>query len=89
MCFLPVDFITVASDCRGIELVTENQSTNATGYLWNFGDGTSSQEQHPVHYYSVLQSQTIQLIAFNGNCSDTLYVSGITFDLLHWTLFPM
>jgi gliding motility-associated-like protein len=80
---LPIsDFdFEVSINCRGIELVTVNQSINATEYHWNFGDGTSSQEQNPLHYYSSLQNLTIQLIAINGSCRDTLTESGVYFDI--------
>ena len=29
-----------------------NLTQNATSYLWNFGDGTTSTEKNPTHYYS-------------------------------------
>ncbi|MEI6574623.1 MAG: T9SS type A sorting domain-containing protein [Bacteroidota bacterium] len=48
-----------------------NVSTNATNYLWIFGDGTTSTQVNPVHTY--LDGQyPLSLIATNGCDSDTL-----------------
>jgi len=57
------------------EVEFENTSTNADDYLWNFGNGQSSNEANPVHLYSDAGPNVYvaQLIAFNngGMCSDT------------------
>jgi gliding motility-associated-like protein len=48
-------------------------STNADGYQWNFGDGTTSTEQTPSHIYTAYGNYTVTLIVTNSNgCSDTL-----------------
>ncbi|MCB0848426.1 MAG: PKD domain-containing protein, partial [Bacteroidetes bacterium] len=50
-----------------------NNSTNATGYLWNFGDGVTSSAATPSHTYNTAGNYTVTLIAFNAaGCSDTL-----------------
>ena len=41
-------------------------------WLWDFGDGNTSADQHPVHIYNAPGNYTVQLIVFNSNCSDTL-----------------
>ena len=38
-----------------------NTSENATSYLWNFGDGTTSTEANPVHTYTSNGAFTIEL----------------------------
>ncbi len=52
-----------------------NLSQNATSYLWNFGDGITSTEINPKHYYTQEGEYHIQLIANNQhNCPDTFTV---------------
>jgi PKD repeat protein len=48
-----------------------NSSTNATTYLWNFGDGATSTATNPVHTYTANGNYTITLIASNACLSDT------------------
>jgi PKD repeat protein len=48
-----------------------NNSTDATGYSWDFGDGQSSQENNPSHLYTTGGNFTVTLTASNGDCSDT------------------
>ncbi len=79
---------TLQFNCNGIEMATENLSSNANQYLWNFGDGTFSNEANPVHYYSSLQNQTVQLISFNGSCSDTAVATNISYQVPALTDIP-
>lgn len=46
-------------------IVFENKSTNATDYLWDFGDGSSSSslEKNPTHTYAAAGTYTVELIA--------------------------
>ena len=46
-----LDF-TPKVQCDGNTVVFQNTSTNAFGYLWNFGDGTFSTEENPEHKYA-------------------------------------
>lgn len=49
-----------------------NLSTNATDYLWDFGDGNYSQETDPQHYYQSIGTYWVTLIATNEYlCADT------------------
>jgi gliding motility-associated-like protein len=66
--------------CDGILLTTDNNSLNSNEWLWNFGDGTFSNEENPAHIYPQLQNQSIQLIAFNEGCPDTMRTNGISTD---------
>lgn len=54
-----------------------NTSQNATSYLWEFGDGTTSTDVHPVHIYpwTNLDSVTVsvKLTAYNS-CTDDFMV---------------
>ena len=49
----------------------EDLSTDAASWFWEFGDGGSSLEQHPNHYYAERGSYTITLIVQNEICYDT------------------
>jgi len=49
-----------------------NASSGATGYLWDFGDGETSQETDPMHLYTRYGYKTIVLNAYNEySCADT------------------
>ncbi|MGQ0827457.1 MAG: gliding motility-associated C-terminal domain-containing protein [Bacteroidota bacterium] len=64
---------TYIFDCDDEVFVTfKNLSTNATSYLWNFGDGDTSTLQHPVHTYPYGSTVTVTLIAIGGGCTDTI-----------------
>ncbi len=43
-----------------------DQSTNATAWLWDFGDGGSSTQKNPSHIYQSAGSYTVVLTASNG-----------------------
>jgi PKD repeat protein len=50
-----------------------NQSVNANGYYWNFGDGNFSTGFNPWHLYTQPGVYMVSLIAINGTCpNDTL-----------------
>ena len=44
-----------------------DHSGNATGWSWNFGDGTTSTQQNPVHVFATAGTYTVSLTASNGN----------------------
>lgn len=55
------------------EFYFTNLSIGASGYLWNFGDGTTSTEENPFHNYEESGNYTITLIAMNAiGCNDTV-----------------
>lgn len=47
-------------------------SIPADEWLWDFGDGSTSNLQNPVHSYNDTGYFNIRLIAFNNGCPDTL-----------------
>jgi hypothetical protein len=51
-----------------------NLSSNASSYLWDFGDGSgSSVIASPVHYYSTPGNYTVSMICWSSSgCSDTI-----------------
>ncbi|MDR2010826.1 MAG: carboxypeptidase regulatory-like domain-containing protein [Bacteroidales bacterium] len=57
--------------CSGIIQFNSN-SPNATGFLWNFGDGTTSTESDPIHYYTTSGIYSVELFITNG-CDENNY----------------
>ncbi len=55
----------------------QNSSTNASSYLWDFGDGSTSMEQNPLHNYAVFGDFTVILTAF-GPCGEAEFVLNIS-----------
>lgn len=56
-----------------------NLSTNANSFLWEFGDGETSSEVHPVHTYAQPGTYTVKLTAYGSSETDvetkTAYIS--------------
>ncbi|HRQ85449.1 MAG TPA: PKD domain-containing protein [Flavobacteriales bacterium] len=46
-----------------------DQSTGASGWLWDFGDGNTSTEQHPVHTYAANGTYNVCL-TITGTCDN-------------------
>ena len=59
----------------GIDLTVDftNNSTNATTYVWDFGDGNTSTENNPSHTYTTAGTYTVTLTANNLDCEDEVY----------------
>ena len=73
-------FVNDSIGCSPFDADFTNVSQGATGYLWDFGDGSFSALPAPSHIYInqtlVDQSWTPMLVATNGfGCSDTAYGS--------------
>ena len=54
------------------EVTFSDQSTNATSWYWDFGDGAMDSIANPVHTYTTSGTYTISLIATDGCTSDTI-----------------
>ncbi len=77
---LPVASFTSVSG--GSIFIFTNTSTNATSYMWDFGDGNTSTAVNPQHVYAGLDSTyTVTLIATNACGSDTITVIITTVDV--------
>ncbi len=50
---------------------TDTSTKSPTSWLWDFGDGTSSDEQNPVHVYSTVGKYNVTLIASNAGGNST------------------
>jgi PKD repeat protein len=56
---------------NGLTVTFTNTSTGSTSWLWNFGDGNTSNAQNPVHTYLANGTYTVTLTAYNNGCSDS------------------
>lgn len=50
---------------------TDSSTGNPTSWLWDFGDGTTSTDQNPVHTYTISGSYTVTLTVSNTAGSDS------------------
>jgi FOG: PKD repeat len=48
-----------------------DKSIGAETWLWNFGDGATSTDMHPVHTYAARGVYHMSLTVTNGNCEET------------------
>ena len=79
------NFITVLPDptagftssVDGTSAAFTNTSTNATSYVWNFGDNSTSNESSPSHTYATDGVYTVVLTATN-NCGSSTTTSTVT-----------
>lgn len=53
-----------------------NNSLNANGFLWDFGDGTTSTDINPWHNYTQIGDYNVMCVAINGVCpNDTSWTT--------------
>jgi len=71
---VPVANFTANRTAGTVPLVVKftDCSTNATTWVWNFGDGKTSSEQNPTHTYNTIGRYNVTLTATNSAGSDTL-----------------
>jgi gliding motility-associated-like protein len=92
---VPVVDITTPNGCKGMSLnftaaQSDNQTT-ITQWNWNFGDGSVSALQNPVHAYNSVGSKSVQFnsIASNGcqsvNISKTINIAFINVKTINDT----
>jgi len=69
--------------CGNLAVQFNDASQNvATGWIWDFGDGTTSSEQNPTHLYTADGVYDVSLIACNELGCDTMtYTSFIEVEL--------
>ena len=57
--------------CGGNVQFTDSTSNAPLSWAWDFGDGTTSNLQHPLHNYAASGTYTVSMIATNPNGSDS------------------
>lgn len=58
------------------QVIFYNYSDNSVAWEWDFGDGTSSNEFEPAHFYKEYGSYTIKLKAFSEDgCVDSMIIT--------------
>ena len=67
--------------CPGVAVTFPDQSTGpfpATGWQWDFGDGSTSTAQNPSHVYTTPGTYDVRLIVTDGvSCQDTIVRSAV------------
>ncbi len=63
--------VTPINECSGKFAFIDHSLHNPTWWLWNFGDGTTSNLQNPIHEYANNGTYTVQLMVGNNFGSDT------------------
>lgn len=67
---------TPTSGCGPLSVTMTNSSQNASDYKWDFGNGQTANLNTTASQTQVYSTDAmIQLIAFQGNCSDTTYAT--------------
>ncbi|MFM8370764.1 MAG: PKD domain-containing protein, partial [Bacteroidota bacterium] len=83
--FTRTNYITVSTvpapgfnfSSNGLIVSFNNTSVNGTTYLWEFGDGTTSTLQNPVHTYANGGTYTVKLTTTNA-CGSTSITKTVT-----------
>lgn len=66
------------SGCAPLTVNFSNKSVNATEWIWDFGNGSSSSSQNPSHTFVIDTSFGISLIAKNAvGCADTIFYDNL------------
>lgn len=64
------DFVTPARGCAPYKASFDNTSSGGQQFFWDFGDGTTSQEVSPAHFYQTPGTYRIRLKAVDaGTCN--------------------
>ena len=72
------DFQTPAYGCAPYSAQFENTSLGGVSFLWNFGDGTTSNQTSPVHLYPFPGTYRVKMIATDPatcNVSDSAFAN--------------
>ncbi|TXF88147.1 PKD domain-containing protein [Neolewinella aurantiaca] len=70
-------------DCDGSTVTFTNSSTVSFGYVYDFGDGTTSTDANPVHVYDSPGTYTVTLdLVYDQNCVTSFTQEVTTFPLV-------
>lgn len=68
---LPFPAANFTQTANNLTVTFNNTSSNATSFLWDFGDGTTSTAQHPAHTFPAPGAYSVKLAAMN-QCSTAM-----------------
>jgi PKD repeat protein len=75
--------------CPSVVATFSDSSTGANAWYWSFGDGDTSTQQNPVHFYNTGGTFTVTEIVSNGSAYDTatatVQVAAVPADTLEVT----
>lgn len=77
------DFTTPPSGCAPYTPVFSNESTGGSRFIWNFGDGNTSEDFEPTHTYTTPGVYNVTLVAVDSatcNITDTARFTISVFD---------
>ena len=63
---------TSGNSAMSVKFTDQSTGDRPLTYLWNFGDGTTSTEQHPVHNFTNVGSYNVSLTVTNAFGNDTM-----------------
>jgi len=61
-------------------LITQNTSSDLTSVVWDFGDGTTSNEAEPTHTYETKGTYLVSLTIYNENLACDTVIQTVTID---------
>ncbi len=65
--------LLVQDESEGYHASFSNESTGASEWIWDFGDGTTSMEENPSHIYQMKDEYTITLtVASEAGCESSI-----------------
>ncbi len=70
------------------EISFVNTSTNATNYLWDFGNGNTSNLENPIHTYSS-QGDYIVTLTSTNTCGNSIFTDTIHINTLNINNFDL
>jgi gliding motility-associated-like protein len=74
-----IDYGQDESGCPPLTVAFYNNTLDATSYLWEFGDGQSSNEEEPSHTYRVPETYTVRLTAYGPG--GTITAEDVTIEI--------
>jgi len=84
------DYVTINPDAtagfnhviNGNTVTFANTSQNASSYTWDFGDGTSATETHPMHTFTTDGTYNVSLTAISDACEDDIFTESIVINTI-------
>jgi len=83
---------TKTSNCNNVKVQFENQSSSFFGIqniTWDFGDGVSSNELNPIHFYNSNGSYQVSCIVYGVNGCSNSFTQTIDVNLLSSPIFTI